>query len=387
LDSTATGSFDVSAVLESRDDNYDGSIDRTTVLFIDRTGSVVGYYGDDSTAGKQVERLLYNMTGQPFLMPWGDVDGDGDSDASDTGWVNILWTFSLYDVRADLDLDGDVDSVDYAAHAQQGGHVKVSNDYNRLGVRALHAQLGLAHVAGGGIQTALGVRLTRRNTDALYRVNPYNFQIFNSESSIVVAHGSGVGLMVRFTDEPHLNWEPWYHGLPGEPLTWYQEEECCWNAFAPGEGAWGKVVCCYGRHAVCINGEAIWSWGASGPGDTDPGREGRETARKAIVDCARGHEMMHIAQGEVGNCGCNDQYSSGLCGAGNSPSNGANAGWASDIDTQEERNAAEQDNYRWEIGCLSDLNARCDDDPECERLMDDRQQYLREGARRLDGRE
>jgi YD repeat-containing protein len=162
LESSATGSFYAPAVLESRDDNYDGTIDRDTVLFIDRTGSVIGNYGDEGSNGRQVERLHYNMTSQPFLMAWGDVDGDGDADSSDESWIGFLWSFSFYDVRADLDIDGDVDSADYSAHATGGGGVRVSNDTNRLSAQALHMQYGLTQAVARGLQSTIGT-WTRRD--------------------------------------------------------------------------------------------------------------------------------------------------------------------------------------------------------------------------------
>ncbi|MEZ6018452.1 MAG: hypothetical protein R3F49_25380, partial [Planctomycetota bacterium] len=195
LHSKATGSFGASAVLESRDDDYDGAGDRETVLFIDRTGSVIGCYGDDPSAGKQVERLFYNMTSQPVLMPWGDVDGDGDSDASDTGWVNILWSFSLYDVRADLDLDGDVDSIDYAAHASWAGGVQVSNDANCLSSRAHHTRFGILHAHHRGMQSTFGTWTTRGSGIHLDGGNLYTASQFNN---MVIGGGLQRGPL-RFT--------------------------------------------------------------------------------------------------------------------------------------------------------------------------------------------
>jgi hypothetical protein len=134
--------------------------------------------------GKQVERLHYNMTSQPFLMAWGDVDGDGDADSSDESWVGFLWSFSLYDVRADLDLDGDVDSGDYAAHVQDGGGVQVSNDANHLSSDALHSQYGVVYAAARSLHSAYGNWTTRdpwhyRDSSSLYfglRGNRFNYR-------------------------------------------------------------------------------------------------------------------------------------------------------------------------------------------------------------------
>ncbi|MEZ6014606.1 MAG: hypothetical protein R3F49_05795 [Planctomycetota bacterium] len=145
LSASGTGGFDASAVLEVRDDDYDGTADRDTVLFIDRTGSVIAHYGDDGSNGRQLERVFYDMNGAPFLMPWGDVDGDGDADSTDANWISFLWSFSMYDVRADLDLDGDVDSSDVSAHITNTGGTKLSNGSSPIGAQALHSRYGLSY--------------------------------------------------------------------------------------------------------------------------------------------------------------------------------------------------------------------------------------------------
>ena len=66
-------------------------------------------------SGDQVEQVRYTPYGVAIGMPGGDCDSDGDNDNGDTvdsdqiqTWINA----SSYDVRADLDLDGDVDSTD-----------------------------------------------------------------------------------------------------------------------------------------------------------------------------------------------------------------------------------------------------------------------------------
>lgn len=140
------GSFYSPGIIEKRDDDMDGTKDRTTVLFVDRTGSIYGNWGDGN--GKQVERLFYGLDGVPYLLPWGDTDADADSDATDGGNVNIWWAFSIYDVRGDLDLDGDVDINDFAAHLTgiAGGMGELTSDRSSLGAQSLRRsqQLSLA---------------------------------------------------------------------------------------------------------------------------------------------------------------------------------------------------------------------------------------------------
>jgi len=192
LESSATGSFDAPAVLETRDDNYDGTVDRETVLFTDRTGSVMGNYGDDGSVGKQLERLHYNMTSQPFLMAWGDVDGDGDADASDESWLGFLWSFSLYDVRGDLDLDGDVDSNDISAHVSGTGGVKLSNDANTLGAQRMHSRFGQCFAWGHSLNQASGVWSTRvaNLTSNIYEVAHANSLAYQDHGWAGIANWS-----------------------------------------------------------------------------------------------------------------------------------------------------------------------------------------------------
>ncbi|MEZ6018422.1 MAG: hypothetical protein R3F49_25225 [Planctomycetota bacterium] len=161
LSVSGAGGFDASALLEVRDDDYDGTADRDTVLFIDRTGSVMAHYGDDGSNGRQVERVFYDMNGAPFLMPWGDVDGDGDADSTDANWISFLWSFSIYDVRADLDLDGDVDSGDVAAHITNSGGTTLSNGGNPIGAQALHSRFGQSYAWMRVQSQTLGMFLTR----------------------------------------------------------------------------------------------------------------------------------------------------------------------------------------------------------------------------------
>ena len=68
--------------------------------------------------GDQAEQVRYSPYGTPFGLPGGDCNSDGDCDNGGTGdsdqtqsWVNA----ASYDVRGDLDLDGDVDSADKSA--------------------------------------------------------------------------------------------------------------------------------------------------------------------------------------------------------------------------------------------------------------------------------
>jgi RHS repeat-associated protein len=61
--------------------------------------------------GKMLEWVKYSAYGVPFGLPNGDSNSDGDCDAGDSTQISA-WSGVSYDVRGDLDLDGDVDSTD-----------------------------------------------------------------------------------------------------------------------------------------------------------------------------------------------------------------------------------------------------------------------------------
>ncbi|MCP3996160.1 MAG: hypothetical protein GY722_14035, partial [bacterium] len=69
------------------------------------------------SSGGQLEMVRYSAYGLPFGLPGGDADSDGDCDDGDTVDTDQIqtWTTSGYDVRGDLDLDGDVGADDKAA--------------------------------------------------------------------------------------------------------------------------------------------------------------------------------------------------------------------------------------------------------------------------------
>jgi len=86
----------------------------------------------------QVESVRYSPYGEPFGLPEPDCDSDGDRDAADgaqiTTWINA----SQYDIRGDVDLDGDVDGTDSAWGGAYGaatiGWGGLSWKENRMGI-------------------------------------------------------------------------------------------------------------------------------------------------------------------------------------------------------------------------------------------------------------
>ena len=65
-----------------------------------------------TSTGYQAEMVRYSPYGTPFGYPGGDCNEDGAATGADRTVINGWISASTYDVRGDLDLDGDVDSTD-----------------------------------------------------------------------------------------------------------------------------------------------------------------------------------------------------------------------------------------------------------------------------------
>jgi len=68
-----------------------------------------------SSDGQLKEWIRYAAYGVPFGLPGGDANSDGDCGPADVAQINAWFGNSVYDVRGDVDLDGDVDAADGAS--------------------------------------------------------------------------------------------------------------------------------------------------------------------------------------------------------------------------------------------------------------------------------
>src|SRR6185295_14638170 len=65
------------------------------------------------SSGRQLHEMdKYSAYGIPVGLPGGDTNSDGDNDSADATQIQTWINGSTYDVRGDVDLDGDVDSTD-----------------------------------------------------------------------------------------------------------------------------------------------------------------------------------------------------------------------------------------------------------------------------------
>jgi RHS repeat-associated protein len=121
-----------------------------------------------TSAGGQREMDRYSAYGVPFGLPEGDSNSDGLADATDRtiiqGWINT----SAYDVRGDVDLDGDVDINDKNAVSALGavtlgrGALSAGAVGNRRGVAAYEIDPRINyHVRERVLDSEVGVWLRR----------------------------------------------------------------------------------------------------------------------------------------------------------------------------------------------------------------------------------
>jgi RHS repeat-associated protein len=88
-----------------------------------------------SASGAMVEWDKYSTYGTPFGLPKGDSNSSGACDSTDATQIQTWINGSAYDVRGDLDLDGDVDTTDKALSLSATlGRMALSSVGNRFGL-------------------------------------------------------------------------------------------------------------------------------------------------------------------------------------------------------------------------------------------------------------
>jgi RHS repeat-associated protein len=105
-------------ILRERDTNYDGTLDERIYYCQNWRADVVTLI---DSAGEALEHPRYSPYGVPNALPAGDVDETHKTDGSDVSTVDGWVSQQLYKVKADLDLDGDVDIADSSAVSGKSG--------------------------------------------------------------------------------------------------------------------------------------------------------------------------------------------------------------------------------------------------------------------------
>ncbi len=184
LDGTGSSSYIDSVILRQRDANSgwvnaaDGTMEerrnfcqnwRSDVSALLTSAGVMVEWGKFTAYGRGPQSRFFGIgVPLPIGLPAGDIDSDF---ITDTGDVDAIQTWvAAYDVRADLDLDGDIDATDGTLAEgyegwQLGWNVLSHEDVaNRLGYAGYHkdVNLDISHVRNRVLDPHLG-RWTRRD--------------------------------------------------------------------------------------------------------------------------------------------------------------------------------------------------------------------------------
>jgi RHS repeat-associated protein len=143
LDGRGTGSYIDLVIYRDRDINSgwtsaaDGVLEERLYYCQNWRADVSAIVTD---AGQMKEWGKYSAYGVPFGLPGGDTNSDGDCDSGDVSQVNTWVLSGPYDVRGDIDLDGDVDHTDsstisgsFSGIAMGRGKLSATSVRNMLG--------------------------------------------------------------------------------------------------------------------------------------------------------------------------------------------------------------------------------------------------------------
>lgn len=92
-----------------RDKDQNGTLEERLYYCQNWRADVSAIIGSDGTAKEWVK---YSAYGVPTCIPAGDVDQSGVVDSTDSGQVQTWINAAIYNVRGDVDLDGDIDVSD-----------------------------------------------------------------------------------------------------------------------------------------------------------------------------------------------------------------------------------------------------------------------------------
>ncbi len=158
-----------------------------------------------TSAAVMVEWAKFSAYGIPIGLPAGDIDSDFITDTGDVDAIEI-WA-SSYDVRADLDLDGDIDGDDATLASGYEGwdlgwnvlsHADVANRAGYAGYQK-DANLDISHVRNRVLEPHLG-RWTRR--DPLGYID--GMSLYEYAGSLALTHVDPDGFLYKKVILPYL---------------------------------------------------------------------------------------------------------------------------------------------------------------------------------------
>jgi len=156
----------------------DGVLEQHLYYFQNWRGDVSAIVGG---AGRMKEWMKYSSYGVPIGLPGGDTDSDGDCDATDVTQIQTWIDAPVYDVRGDINLDGDVDADDkyVVTNSFQGktaGWEVLSTIRVRHGYTGYtYDQQGLWHVRNRVSSSVLGRWLRRDPLGYVDGINQFSY--------------------------------------------------------------------------------------------------------------------------------------------------------------------------------------------------------------------
>jgi RHS repeat-associated protein len=293
-------------VLRDKDDSgpwtdaSDGVLEQRMFYLNNWRGDVVAMV---TSTGYQAEMVRYSPYGTPFGYPGGDCNEDGIANGADRtviiGWISA----STYDVRGDLDLDGDVDSTDSAVFASNytgttNGRGVLSAGGNEIGYAGMMWFESGRYLARHRWHDPELGRWGRR--DPMGYADSHNLlQITRSSPVTLVDYSGSLSLL------------PGAGGLTGSPRNtkWKDEldiepSQCCRDAREKEiekdpsfDSAKGFVACCGGPGGKAHYETCVFVSEDAGISSTDVG---------AMIDsCARMHENGHKSK-DMAKCNKGD---------------------------------------------------------------------------------
>ncbi|MEZ6243000.1 MAG: hypothetical protein R3B57_08155 [Phycisphaerales bacterium] len=167
-------------ILRDRDTNADTTLDERVYYLQNWRADVVALVSD---AAAQIEQVRYSAYGVPFNLPAGDVIAAyGQANFDDYSQIATWYGTSHYDPRGDLDLDGDVDATDiglFVTNTNGGRTVLSSAADNRIGYAGYEADPDLTgskwHVRHRVLLSGLGKWNRRDSLLMLFDTNLYEY--------------------------------------------------------------------------------------------------------------------------------------------------------------------------------------------------------------------
>ncbi len=260
-----------------------------------------------TNTGTMQEWDKYSAYGVGYGIPGGDTNTDFATNTTDVNQVQTWINGSTYDVRGDIDLDGDVDATDkttirntFAGITLGRGVLSQTGVANRKGYAGYEGDGAVAskwHVRNRVLDSVLGRWLSRDAASYIDGLSLYAYVASAPESLGDPTGRCDMPLPTTASTPPPTRTSSGSSGQPNQPppdLTESEKGQCCRDAKQQGvdidenthEHMGGSVICCKGHQVGCN-----WEWQSeytSGP------LEMSDDAAKMVEACVTKHELTHM---------------------------------------------------------------------------------------------